>query len=41
MIIGDKCYVVNVGDSRSVLSASGGINAVALSDDHRPNETSE
>ena len=32
---------MNVGDSRSVLSANGGMNAVALSDDHRPNVDSE
>jgi serine/threonine protein phosphatase PrpC len=38
---GDRCYIVNVGDSRSVLSAGGGLSAVALSEDHRPNEDSE
>lgn len=41
IIINDKCYIANVGDSRAVLSTHGGLNTVSLTYDHKPNEEGE
>ena len=41
LIVGDMCYVANVGDSRAVLSADGGKQIVALTRDHKPNDELE
>ena len=41
LIVGNMCYIANVGDSRAVLSAEGGKKAYPLSVDHKPTESSE
>jgi protein phosphatase 2C family protein 2/3 len=41
LIVNDICYTANVGDSRVIMSANGGRNALELSKDHKPNEEGE
>ena len=41
LIVGDDWYVVNVGDSRAVLSHDQGRKGTPLSIDHKPSESSE
>ena len=41
IIIDDMCYVVNVGDSRSIMSTHGGKVIYQLSQDHKPSDPLE
>lgn len=41
MIIGDKCFVANTGDSRAVISLSQGKVITNISADHKPGDTHE
>lgn len=41
LIIGDVCFSANVGDSRALLSGTGGTKIYPLSRDHKPSDESE
>jgi len=41
LIVGETCFVANVGDSRAVMSVGGGSEAIPLSTDHKPSEKGE
>ena len=41
LIVGDICYVANLGDSRAVMSGEGGNKVYPLSRDHKPNDVAE
>jgi protein phosphatase PTC2/3 len=41
LIIGDVCFSANVGDSRALLSGSGGTKIYPLSRDHKPCDENE
>ena len=41
LIVGKKCYVANLGDSRAVMSCNNGAECIALTKDHKPNEENE
>jgi protein phosphatase 2C family protein 2/3 len=41
LIIGKKCFVANLGDSRAVLSLNEGKDCAAVSKDHKPNDDEE
>lgn len=41
MIIDDQAYVINVGDSRCIMSLDAGANIGVLSRDHKPDDDKE
>lgn len=41
LIIEKKVYVINVGDSRAIMSSDGGNYCLNLSLDHKPNDDNE
>ena len=41
LIVGEICYVANVGDSRAVLSSNSGQLMTPLSRDHKPSDVEE
>ena len=41
LIVGEKCFIANVGDSRSVLSSNLGLTRESLTIDHKPLEEIE
>ena len=41
IVMGNECYLANIGDSRAVLSADGGRFSYNLSRDHKPVDSSE
>ena len=41
MFVDDMCYIINVGDSRAIMSAAGGKGIFVLSDDHKPTAENE
>jgi len=41
LIVDDDCFIINVGDSRSLLSTDWGKNLFVLSWDHKPGDPEE
>jgi len=41
LIIGDTCYIANIGDSRAVISKNNGKIKQALTRDHKPSDEVE
>jgi serine/threonine protein phosphatase PrpC len=41
LIVDDMCYVVNLGDSRAIMSCGGGRYYTPLSADHKPSNPDE
>lgn len=41
LLVEKKVFVVNVGDSRAIMSSDGGNFCVNLSEDHKPNDDIE
>ena len=41
LVVGDACFVANVGDSRAVMSGDNGKKVYTLSRDHKPSDEEE
>lgn len=41
LIVDNTCYIINVGDSRSLMSSNSSKNIQVLTKDHKPNEIIE
>ena len=41
LILDETCFVINIGDSRSLLSAETGSKVMIVSKDHKPSDLSE
>jgi protein phosphatase PTC2/3 len=41
LIVGDVCYIANLGDSRAIMSGEGGTKVYPLTKDHKPNDPNE
>lgn len=41
LIVGKKCFIANLGDSRALMSLNNGSDCIALTKDHKPSEESE
>jgi serine/threonine protein phosphatase PrpC len=41
LLVEKRCFIVNVGDSRAIMSHDGGNFCCNLSLDHKPNDDSE
>jgi protein phosphatase 2C family protein 2/3 len=41
LLVEQRIFIVNVGDSRAIMSADGGNFSLNLSIDHKPNDASE
>ena len=41
LIVGEMCYIANVGDSRAIMSGNSGKKLFPLSKDHKPSEEKE
>ena len=41
LLVEQKVYIVNVGDSRAIMSSDGGNFCINLSIDHKPNDDGE
>ena len=38
LIVGEMCYIANVGDSRAIMSGNNGKKLFPLSRDHKPSD---
>lgn len=41
LVVGDICYVANVGDSRAVISSNTGKKVLPITRDHKPDDEDE
>jgi serine/threonine protein phosphatase PrpC len=41
LVVDEICYIANTGDSRAVMSVSGGKQVLTLSNDHKPTDKIE
>ena len=41
LIVGEMCYIANVGDSRAIMSGNNGKKLFPLSRDHKPSDEKE
>ena len=41
LLVEKRCFIVNVGDSRAIMSVDGGEKILLLSKDHKPEDPGE